>query len=440
MMMAEGKTSGFRGINIPSDELINNCIHCGLCLPTCPTYSLTGLERSSPRGRIRIIKGVAEGTLSISREFVYEMNFCLDCQACETSCPAGIKYGSLIEAARAQIYQEKYEGWLVHYSKKILLSWLIVSNSRLKCAAKLLRLIQTSYIQSLIGFGKVFRVFPRKLLNSNSLAPKISKSYSSDTLCEKITPNIHTRYKVILLTGCIMDVAFAHVNEDTVQLLLRHGCEVIVPREQQCCGSLQAHNGDIAGARRLAQHNTELFSRYNFDYIVVNSAGCGAYMKEYGKIFRDDILFAKKANSISKRVRDLTEFLNETGFHPASNRNENPFFGKKVTYHDACHLVHAQHISEQPRKLIKSIAGIEYIELRESTWCCGSAGIYNITHYNDSMQILRRKIDNIKQASPDIVITGNPGCLIQILHGLNQEKMRIELLHTATFLRRACGV
>jgi glycolate oxidase iron-sulfur subunit len=440
MMMAEGKKSGFRGINIPSDELLNNCIHCGLCLPTCPTYSLTGLEKSSPRGRIRIIKGVAEGTLSISREFVYEMNFCLDCQACETSCPAGIKYGSLVEAARAQIYQEKYEGRLAHYSKKILLGWLFESHGRLKRAARILRLIQTSYIQSLIGIGKEFRVFPRKISNSNSLAPKISKSYSSDTLHESITPNIHSRYKVILLTGCVMDVAFADINEDTVQLLLHHGCEVIVPREQQCCGSLQAHNGDIASARRLAQHNTELFSRYDFDYIVMNSAGCGAYMKEYGEIFRDDTRFAEKANSISKRVRDLTEFLNDTGFHPALNRNENPFFGKKVTYHDACHLVHAQHISEQPRKLIKSIAGIEYIELRESTWCCGSAGIYNITHYNDSMQILRRKIDNIKQAGPDIVITGNPGCLIQILHGLNQEKMHIELLHTATFLRRACGV
>ena len=182
MMMAEGKKSGFRGINIPSDELLNNCIHCGLCLPTCPTYSLTGLEKSSPRGRIRIIKGVAEGTLSISREFVYEMNFCLDCQACETSCPAGIKYGSLVEAARAQIYQEKYEGRLAHYSKKILLGWLFESHGRLKRAARILRLIQTSYIQSLIGIGKEFRVFPRKISNSNSLAPKISKLYSSDTV------------------------------------------------------------------------------------------------------------------------------------------------------------------------------------------------------------------------------------------------------------------
>jgi glycolate oxidase iron-sulfur subunit len=438
--MAEGKKAGFRGINIPSDELLNNCIHCGLCLPTCPTYSLTGLERSSPRGRIRLIKAVANGALPITKEFVYEMNFCLDCQACETACPAGIQYGSLVEAARAQICQEKYDGTIVHYAKKILLSWLFASHSRLKCVARLLRLIQSSYIQSLMGLGKKNRMLPRKLLNGNSLTPKISKSYSSDTLSERIMPSVNPRYKVILLTGCIMDVAFAGVNEDTVQVLLHHGCEVIVPREQQCCGSLQAHNGDIISARKLAQHNIELFSRYDFDYIVMNSAGCGAYMKEYGKIFQDDTLFGEKAISVSNRVKDLTEFLTETGFHPTVNRLENPFFGKKVTYHDACHLVHAQHISEQPRRLIKSIVGIEYIELRESAWCCGSAGIYNITHYDDSMQILKRKIDNIKQANPDILITGNPGCLIQIQNGLSQEKIKIDLLHTATFLRRACGV
>ena len=188
-----------------------------------------------------------------------------------------------------------------------------------------------------------------KLLNSNSLAPKISKSYSSDILTERMMLNVHSRYKVILLTGCIMDVAFAHVNEDTVKLLLHHGCEVIVPKEQSCCGSLQAHNGDIVSAQKLAKHNIELFSRYDFDYIVLNSSGCGMYMKEYGKIFRDDIIYAEMAKSISNRVKDITEFLDETGFFPLDQKNKNPFHGKKVTYHDACHLVHAQRISEQPR-------------------------------------------------------------------------------------------
>jgi glycolate oxidase iron-sulfur subunit len=438
-MRTEGKKAGFTGINIPSDELLNNCIHCGLCLPTCPTYSITGLERSSPRGRIRLIKAVAEGKLSVSKEFIYEMHLCLDCQACESACPAGIKYGSLIETARAQIYQGKHGNTVALYGKRILLSWLFANHLRLKQFARILGLIQSLGIQSFIAKGRKIKLFSKKLYGIISLAPIVSKTFSTDTLAKRTKPSCESRYCVIFLTGCIMDVAFADVNEDTVQLLLHHGCEVIVPREQQCCGSLQAHNGDIVSARKLAQHNIELFSKYDFDYIVMNSAGCGAYMKEYGKIFQDDAVFAEKAISISNKVKDVTEFLDETGFFPVDQKRKNPFYGKKVTYHDACHLVHAQRISEQPRKLIRSIKGIEYIELQESTWCCGSAGFYNITHHNDSMQILKRKIDNIREACPDILVTGNPGCLIQIQQGLKNDGLQVELLHTATFLRRACG-
>jgi glycolate oxidase iron-sulfur subunit len=440
MKTIEGKKEEFTGIDIPSDEMLNNCIHCGLCLPTCPTYAITGLERSSPRGRIRLIKAVAKGAAAISEEFIHEMNFCLDCQACVTACPAGINYGSLVETMRAQIHQGKFDGKFVHYTKKILLNWLFFSHKRLITVANLLRLTQASFIQSLISIGKRLNVLPIKFLGVISLAPKISKKYSTDTLNERLIPIIKPRYQVIFLTGCIMDVAFANVNEDTIQLLLHHGCEVIVPREQQCCGSLQAHNGDMASARKLARHNIELFSKYDFDYIVMNSAGCGAYMKEYGDIFQDDVSIAEKAMSISNRVKDITEFLEETGFFPVDQNSGSPFHNKKVTYHDACHLVHAQRISDQPRKLIKSVVGIKYIELRESTWCCGSAGIYNVTHYEDSMKVLDRKIDNIKEAAPDILVTGNPGCLIQIQHGLTQRGLKVELFHTATFLRIACGV
>jgi glycolate oxidase iron-sulfur subunit len=438
--MTAGKKSAFVGSNIPSDELLNNCIHCGLCLPTCPTYTLTGLERSSPRGRIRMIKAVAEGKLPVSKEFIYEMNFCLDCQACETACPAGIKYGSLVETARAQIYQGKYESKLVNYTKRILLSWFFASHVRLKRAARLLGMVQSSYIQSLIRTGKYLKMFPKKLLNIYSLAPTVSKIFSTDSLSERKLPLCNLRYRVIFLTGCIMDVAFANVNEDTVQLLLHHGCEVIVPKGQKCCGSLQAHNGDLLGAKELACYLIKLFSRYNFDYIVMNSAGCGAYMKEYGKIFEGDAIITEDAKAISSRVKDISEFLDETGFFPVENKIRNPFYGRKVTYHDACHLVHTQHISMQPRKLINAVEGIQYMELTESSWCCGSAGIFSVTHYEDSMKILKRKMDNIKQVNPDILVTGNPGCLLQIHHGLKQEGMKVELLHTATFLRRACGV
>ena len=311
--MTTGERSAFTGIDIPSDAILNNCIHCGLCLPTCPTYSITGLERSSPRGRIRLIKAVAEGISTISKEFIYEMNFCLDCQACESACPAGIKYGSLVEAARAQIHQGKYENKIAIFSKKFLLSWLFAKHSRLKMAARLLRLIQKLVSPSFIDFGIKSKLLPAKLFNIYSLAPKISSKYSTDTLSERILPNTNPRYRIIFLTGCIMDVAFADVNEDTIQLLLHHGCEVIVPSEQKCCGSLQAHNGDIRGAQELALYNIELFNNYEFDYIIMNSAGCGAFMKEYGKIFENNSVVTHKAKSI------CNSSLRMSG--SASNRN-----------------------------------------------------------------------------------------------------------------------
>ena len=436
--MTEGKKSAFEGINIPSDELLNNCIHCGLCLPTCPTYSLTELERSSPRGRIRLIKAVAEGTLSITKEFVYEMNFCLDCQACETACPAGIKYGSLVEAARAQIYELGLETILGRYLKRFLLSWVFSHTGRIKFLAHLLRFYQLTGLQSIVEKTGVLKLFSKNLNTIQLLAPKISKSFSTNILAERILPKTKARYRVGFLPGCIMDVAFAQVNIDTVELLLHHDCEIIIPKGQRCCGSLQGHNGDIRGAKENARHNIELFSRYEFDYLVINSAGCGAFIKEYVSLFPDDGKLMKQAKSLSDRTKDITEFLVETGFYPMHKKKLHRYYGKRITYQDACHLVHTQRISEQPRILIRSVPDIDYVELPESSWCCGSAGIYNIIHQTESMKLLKRKIECIQEIKPDIIVTGNPGCMLQLQYGLHQEKLDIELLHTATFLRRAC--
>ena len=436
--MTEGKKSAFEGINIPSDELLNNCIHCGLCLPTCPTYFLTELERSSPRGRIRLIKAVAEGTLSITKEFVYEMNFCLDCQACETACPAGIKYGSLVEAARAQIYEHGLETILGRYLKRFLLSWVFSHNSRIKFLAHLLRFYQLTGLQSIVEKTGVLKLFSKNINTIQLLSLKISKSFSTDILAEQILPKTKARYRVGFLPGCIMDVAFAQVNIDTVELLLHHDCEIIIPKGQRCCGSLQGHNGDIRGAKENARHNIELFSRYEFDYLVINSVGCGAFIKEYVSLFQDDGKLAKQAKSLSDRTKDITEFLVETGFYPMRKKKLHPYYGKRITYQDACHLVHTQRISEQPRILIRSVPDIDYVELPESSWCCGSAGIYNITHQPESLQLLKRKIERIQEIKPDIVVTGNPGCMLQLQYGLRNKGLEIELLHTATFLRRAC--
>ncbi|HXG38109.1 MAG TPA: (Fe-S)-binding protein [Bacteroidota bacterium] len=414
-------------------------MHCGLCLPQCPTYALTGLEKSSPRGRIRLIKSVAEGDLPITPGFVEEMNFCLDCQACETACPAGVRYGALVEAARAQIFQQGYESVVSTVLKKLFLRWLFRTPQRLQVLASLLRIYQQSGFQWFLQRSGLLKLFSRRLHEVQSLTPTISETPSSQLYPERVEPYGSMRYRVGFLTGCIMDVAFADVNVDTIELLRHHGCEVVIPRGQVCCGSLQAHNGDREVARELARVNIEVFSREPFDAIIMNSVGCGAFMKEYGHLFSQEPHLAMKAMRVSKKIQDVTEFLTTIGLQVREGGSTNRYADKRVTYHDACHLVHTQKISLQPRELIKMIPGVEYVELPESTWCCGSAGIYNITRYDDSMKLLSRKMENIKRVRPDIIVTGNPGCLVQIQHGLEREGLSVELLHTATFLRRACG-
>ncbi|MBI3586721.1 MAG: (Fe-S)-binding protein [Ignavibacteriales bacterium] len=442
--------SAFKGIDIPNYEFIINCMHCGLCLPTCPTYSLTGLEKSSPRGRIKLIKAVADGDLPITNGFIHEMEFCLDCQACETACPAGVKYGALVEAARVQIHQQGYERWFIKIIKKVFLSWTFLQPWRLRVLARGLRLYETAGLKWLVEKVGFFRIFSKRLHNIQPLTPTISKQFSTGLLPEVIRPKGVPQYRVGFLTGCIMDVAFADVNLDTIQLLLHHDCEIIIPKQQRCCGSLQAHNGDLETARALARHNIEVFGNEKLDAIIMNSAGCGAFMKEYAHVLEHEEHYAAKAKALSAKVKDITEFLVEIGFKPSHSRNvdthipypisrgRESLLGKIVTYHDACHLAHTQKITQQPRQLIKSIPGIVYTELEESTWCCGSAGIYNITHYDDALKLLERKVNNVKKISPDIIVTGNPGCIVQINHGMQREGLNIELMHTATFLRRAC--
>ncbi|MBI2618683.1 MAG: (Fe-S)-binding protein [Ignavibacteriales bacterium] len=426
----------FEGVDIPSYDAIINCIHCGLCLPHCPTYVVTGLESSSPRGRIRLIKSVADGDLPMTKKFAEEMDFCLDCQACETACPAGVKYGSLVEAARAQIFQQGHEPWIRSLNKRIFLSWFFRQPSRLHVLARILRLVERSGLQSFLQRVGVVGLFSSALQKAQGLSPPISSRFSSEMLPEVLTPPGSVRRRVGFLTGCIMDVAYADVNMDTVDLLLKSGCEVVTPRGQGCCGSVQAHNGDPVTARLLAKENILVFERQDLDAIVMNSAGCGAYMKEYGHVFQGDSEWSERAAGVARRVKDITEFLDEIGFQPSE---QSPYVrGKRVTYHDACHLVHTQKISEQPRRLLKSIRGLEYVELPEASWCCGSAGIYNVTRYDDSMKFLRRKIEHIKEARPDVIVTGNPGCMVQIQHGLREAGIKAELVHTATFLRRAC--
>jgi glycolate oxidase iron-sulfur subunit len=306
--------------------------------------------------------------------------------------------------------------------------------------ARLLRLYDATGLKGLLQKTGLLRFFSRRLANLQPLAPAISPVFSSRELPTVLPSEAPRRWRVGFLTGCIMDVAYADVNRDTIDLLRAHGCDVVAPRGQGCCGSLHAHYGEMSAARDLARKNIEIFCSEDLDAIVMNSAGCGAFMKEYGHVFHEDPLLAEKAKSVSSKVVDITEFLLDKGLkiHPSLTDGGAPFAGKRVTYHDACHLVHTQKISREPRALIRLIPGITYVELDEATWCCGSAGIYNITQYAASMQLLDRKIAHIRDARPDILVTANPGCLVQIQHGLDRSGFRVELMHTASFLRRAC--
>ncbi|MFA6456331.1 MAG: (Fe-S)-binding protein [Bacteroidota bacterium] len=426
------RTSLLPGATLPGDDVLTQCMHCGLCLPVCPTFALTGREKSSPRGRIRLIKAVAEGTLGYSDGFIEEMDFCLDCQACETACPAGVKYGSLVESARNQIRIERSGFSPARLLKGFFIRHVLSKKKLLKTFAASLGMVQHSGIHSLFRHSSALKKLFPTLNSLQELAPRIDKKPFDEYYPEIITPPGTPKYRVGFLSGCVMNVAFAGVHEDTVKVLLHHDCEVIMPKQQVCCGSLQAHNGDFEIARVLAKINIDTFLSFELDAIVMNSAGCGALMKEYEHYLQDDPAYGEKAKLLSSKIKDLSEFLYTIGM-----KNPRQAFSHTVSYHDACHLVHSQKISREPRMLLQSIPGISYTELNEASWCCGSAGIYNIMRHSDAMQILDRKVLNIRQADVEYLVAGNPGCLTQIEYGMTKEKIDTKIVHLATLLRMA---
>lgn len=408
-------------------DIYSQCIHCGMCLTSCPTYLITNFERSSPRGRIKLIKSVVEGKLTISDTFAYEMNFCLDCQACETACPAGVKFGKMVEAARVEVERKGYRSII----KSFFLNRIIPYKNRIKLAAKLLRFYQTSGIRTFLHSAvKIDKIFPG-LMKIEGLSPDVPKVFSDSFIKEENKPVRKEKFRLAFSYGCLMNVFFPDVNKDTVELLNKIGALVISPTGQTCCGSLNAHNGQFKKARELAEINIKEFSKYKYDYLISNSAGCGAFMKEYGALFRDDEKLSDQAKLFSSKVKDLTEFLYET---QTTIHYKNSV--KDITYHDACHHVHTQKIYDQPRELLKQIKGINLIPLEDSTKCCGSAGIYNILHYDTSMELLKQKMNNIDKTKAGIVLTGNPGCLLQLNYGIKKFNKNVQVMHTATLLNK----
>jgi glycolate oxidase iron-sulfur subunit len=445
---------------LPNDDILQQCIHCGLCLATCPTYDLTKMERSSPRGRIFMIKSVARGEMELSETFADEMNFCLDCQACETACPAGVQYGRMVEAARVVVDNTKYVSKSGVIIKRFALRRIVASRNGLKFFSNLLKFYQKYGLQKLVRMTGILKIFSKNLVQIETLAPIIPDKFSDKQINEIELPIGEVKYKTAFHFGCLMNTMFADINIDTIDVLKECGCKIITPKDQVCCGSLMGHNGDMEFALELARKNIHAFEKHDYDYLISNSAGCGAFMKDYAHLLEDDPDYAEKAKRFSSKVKDVMEFfaelkpeltfqtvisnkasiekseLNTSNKISPSGRNDNHIENQHVTYHDACHLIHAQKVSEQPRQVIKSLPGIDYTELEEASWCCGSAGIYNVIRYDDAVKQLERKMQNIKNTEAKIVLTGNPGCMGQIKHGSQKFNVDVEVLHPVTLIKR----
>ncbi len=415
-------------------SVVQQCMHCGLCLPTCPTYDATKLERNSPRGRIALMRAIADGRLEATTAFAEEMYFCLGCLACMTACPAGVNYAELFEHARAEAEQS---GVLNSPKRSLIrgftLRWLFMDLNRLHLLGLALRLYQQLGFQSFVRRCGVLRLMPRRLRELEAMTPPIQPKFSAE-LIAPITPAVGPkRYRVAMLTGCAQDLIFSDVNRDTVEVLAHNGCEVITPAEQLCCGSLHAHNGEWELAQRLARKNIDQFPPDQFDAIITNAGGCGSHLKHYAKLLAGEPLYEQRAHAWDQKVKDIHEWLAQIGLTPPTGNGAT----QVVTYHESCHLCHGQKITAQPRQLLRAIPGVKLVELPEASWCCGSAGIYNITQPEMANELLERKLKHIKSTHASVVATGNPGCLLQLVNGAAQQKLPLRVAHPVTLLAEA---
>lgn len=410
-------------------------MHCGLCLPTCPTYDATKLERNSPRGRISLMRAIADGRLEATEAFGDEMYFCLGCLACMTACPAGVNYAELFENARAEAEQS---GVLQNPKRSLIrtatLRWLFMDMGRLQALGFSIRLYQQLGFQAFVRKSGVMKLMPKRLRELESMTPTMQPKFTAD-LVAPITPaRTEKKYKVAMLTGCAQDLMFSDVNRDTVEVLARNGCEVITPVEQSCCGSLHAHNGELDMAAELARKNIDQFPPEQFDAIITNAAGCGSHLKHYANILKDDEVYGPRAHLWDKKVKDIHEWLAQIGIQPPPARNQPQ---QNVTYHEACHLCHGQKITAQPRQLLKAIPNLKLTELPESTWCCGSAGIYNLIQPEMANDLLDRKLKHIRSTRCQTVATGNPGCMAHIQNGARQQNLSLRIAHPISLLAEA---
>jgi glycolate oxidase iron-sulfur subunit len=417
--------SAFDPHHPPAPELIDQCVHCGFCLPVCPTYVLWNEEMDSPRGRIYLIKLATDGKSTMNHQWVSHFDSCLGCMACMTACPSGVDYSKLIEATRAQIERNHKRPFAEKLYRRLIFA-TFTRPDRLRLMRFPLLAYQKSGLQTLLRRSGILNLLPKKLRAMESLMPQIRASES--------IPNVTAaqgtkRHRVGMLLGCVQREFMPQVNAATIRVLSAEGCEVVAPPEQPCCGALLVHAGEESAAIVLARKAIDAFERANVDTIITNAAGCGSNVKEYGHLLRDDPHYATRAKAFAAKCQDITEFLGN--LEPRAKRNP---LNLRVAYHDACHLQHAQGIRLQPRSLLLGIPGVELAEIPESAVCCGSAGIYNLVQPDAANALGDRKAELITPLNADVIATGNPGCLLQLQSALARTGHKIPVMHTIQLL------
>ncbi|HTX57059.1 MAG TPA: (Fe-S)-binding protein [Candidatus Acidoferrales bacterium] len=398
-------------------DLIAECVHCGFCLPACPTYRSWGLEADSPRGRIDLMKGLAEGTLALDEPVIEHFDRCLGCMACVTACPSGVRYDLLIESTRADVERKAKRSPLERAFRDLVFA--IFPYPR-----RLLRLAPLMNLAARLGLQRFVR--------GGALLPLIDVPAASSPLPERTPASGEVRARVGMVAGCVQRVMFPQVNAATVRVLSAEGCEVVVPPQAGCCGALSLHTGRAEEAKRLARALIAQFEDQQLDAIVVNVAGCGSAMKQYAELFAGDRQWEARAELFSAKVRDITEFLVELG--PRAPRAP---LNQTVAYHDACHLAHAQRVRQQPRDLLCSIPGLKLVEIPDGDQCCGSAGVYNLFEPASAREIGERKVTNVLSTGAPVIASANPGCSLQIGALLRERGVELTILHPVEILDRA---
>jgi glycolate oxidase iron-sulfur subunit len=422
--------TGYPNADAPSPDLLQRCVHCGFCLPTCPTYAVLGVEMDSPRGRIRLMETVWQGRVEVTSDpFEQHMYGCLDCRACETACPSGVEFGKLMEGARSQIEAARPRSLRERLIRRAAFQGLLPR------PAVLGTFVHFSVLSKRLGAAAVLRAIGRRVSVARRLAALLDlvpDRASSRALPATYPARGEVRGRVALFTGCVMRAAFADTNGATARVLARNGFEVVVPETQTCCGALHAHAGERVDARVLARRNIASLEGLEVDAFIVNAAGCGAALKEYGWLLKDDPAWSERATRFASRVKDASEFLGDAGLTAAPGP-----LSARVAYDDPCHLLHGQRIREQPRALLAAIPELKVVPLGEADWCCGSAGTYNVTQPELSAKLLERKVDHITRSGAEMVVTANPGCQMQIAAGLRAARAPVTVIHLMDLLDRA---